>query len=309
LRDASDINTKTVLIVGEGEPLIYPEFSKVIKLIKKYGLNFNFSTNGMLLHKYSKKLIDGNCASVTVSLSFATEDGFKKMRPKTSLNAFHRIEENIRELSDLKKRNNTHSPEIILLHAINRLNYQEIIEMARKAKKLGANSLWYQLVHLEDFSYHHLKLDDLQMEEVKRGLLAAKKICEDSNIKFHSFIDFEIDHYNPDSGDWSHKGLLEEGCFVGWHFAYLDLREVISFCCGMKVVGFLEGKHGFKDSWYSDTYRRYRNDGLIMHKENPLDLYGKPLYDKFCDSCDNHNQNIRMIELLKRYDMFKFVER
>ena len=77
----------------------------------------------------------------------------------------------------------------------------------------------------------------------------------------------------------------------------------------MKVLANLDKVKDFRTFWYSDVYRRYRNDGLIMHKENPVDMYGKPLYDKFCDSCDNHDQNITMIDWLKKYDLLRFVER
>jgi hypothetical protein len=81
-------------------------------------------------------------------------------------------------------------------------------------------------------------------------------------------------------------------------------------CCGAKIVGILDkqGK-GFKKLWFSDVYRRYRNDGLIMHRENPLTIYGQPLYNKYCDSCDNHDQNVMMIDLIKKYGLENFIQR
>jgi hypothetical protein len=81
-------------------------------------------------------------------------------------------------------------------------------------------------------------------------------------------------------------------------------------CCGAKTVGILneQGK-GFKELWYSDIYRRYRNDALVMHTENPLTLYGEPLYGKYCDSCDNHDQNTMMIDLLHKFGLFSYVDR
>ncbi|MFC1705465.1 hypothetical protein ACFL59_01430, partial [Planctomycetota bacterium] len=76
------------------------------------------------------------------------------------------------------------------------------------------------------------------------------------------------------------------------------------------IVGFLDaGGEGLKALWQSGAYRRYRNDGLILHKENPLTLYGQPLYSSYCDSCDNHDQNSAMIQLLRDYALLQFVER
>ena len=309
LREAKDMKTETILIVGEGEPTLYPHFAEALELIKKYGFNFNISTNGMLLDKFDNYLIDGSCSQVTFSMSYASEKTFSKLRPDTDLKWANVIEGNIKRLSTLGKNNRVDTPEIVLLHAIYRDNYKEIIDMAVKAKELGADTIWYQLVHLEDFSYDKLRLNDFQMGEVKKSLEEARNICVKEGIKFHSFIDFELEHYSPEKGDWSKGGLLKQGCYVGWHFAFIELQDFISFCCGQKAVGLLNKDKSFKEWWYSDVYRRYRNDGIIMHKENPLDLYGKPLYDKFCDSCDNHDQNVMMIALLKNYDLFDFVER
>jgi len=81
-------------------------------------------------------------------------------------------------------------------------------------------------------------------------------------------------------------------------------------CCGARTIDILsrEGK-GFRDIWFSDIYKRYRNDGLIMHRENPLTIYGKPLYDSYCESCDNHDQNVRMMKLVRDYQLDAFIER
>jgi hypothetical protein len=81
-------------------------------------------------------------------------------------------------------------------------------------------------------------------------------------------------------------------------------------CCGAKVVGILdEDGRGFKDLWSSEAYRRYRNDGLVMHRENPLTLYGNPLYEAYCDSCDNHDQNSMMLKDIRHFGLARFVER
>ncbi|MDD5730487.1 MAG: radical SAM protein [Candidatus Omnitrophica bacterium] len=310
LKEAQQLKVENILIVGEGEPTIYPDFLKVIKLIKKYDLRYNISTNGMLLNKYEQCLIeDRACDAVTVSMSFASRETFSKMRPNTPLKYTEIIESNIKSLSELKRKNYNNCPEIITLHAINKFNYKEIIEMALKARALGADAIWYQMVHLSKFSEEKLRLDENEMQEIKRLLRAARTLCIKNDIKFHSFIDYELEHFDASKGDWSKQGLLSDGCFVGWHFAFMDLRNTLSFCCGMKIVGFLDNGKSFKEQWFADVYRRYRNDGVILHRENPLDLFGKPLYEKFCDSCDNHDQNNMMLASLKKYGLSEYVER
>lgn len=310
LHEAKHMDVETVLLVGGGEPTMHPNFSEIIDLIRELGLTFNFSTNAALLDRYNKYLIDGSCHSVTVSLSFASKKTFTKIRPKTDLNTMKKIESNVKELAKLKKTHNTNNPSIIALYAICKDNYKEIVNMTLHAKRLGANTIWYQLVHLEDFSRDKLYIDKKKMTSVKGSLKKAKALCRILGLEFHSFIDFEIKHYDDKKGDWSKEGLLQQGCYVGWNFAFIHLRGEVFLCCGAKAIGILKkpGK-GFEKLWHSDAYRRYRNDGLIMHKENPITLYGKPLYDSYCDSCDNHLQNIQMIESIKLFGLEKFVER
>ena len=309
LNDAKEIGVKNVLIVGEGEPTTYPYFEEVLEAIRTNNMKFNLSTNGILLDKYMPYIINESCGAITISMSFASKEAFIKLRPATDPQYMDIIERNIRRMSSYKKEKKLSAPEIICLHAINKYNYKEIILMYERTKSLGGDAIWFQLVHLGDFSYEALKLNDEEMNEIRDSLATVKKYCNESGIKFHSFIDFELKHYDAKRGDWSKEGLSKQGCYVGWYFAFLDLKQAVSFCCGMKIVALLNKGKGFKELWYSDIYRRFRNNAVIMHKENWLDLYGKPLYDKFCDSCDNHDQNGEMIRLLEKYDLLRFVER
>jgi len=308
LQEAKAMGKQQILLVGEGEPTLYPYFGKVLDLIRAYDFVYNFSTNGMLLHKYAPQIIASRCWAVTVSMSFASEKTFAALRPGTDARQMAIIEKNVAELARLKKQGKRREPEIIILHAVCKENYREIPAMVAKAEVLGVDALWFQLVHLGEFS-KQLMLSEPEMEEVRQLLRQARDLCKLKHIKFHSFIDFELQHYDEKKGDWSKGGLLEQGCFVGWHFAYIDFRNLLYFCCGTKAVGLLDQEHALRFWWQSDLYRRYRNDGIVLHRENPLDLFGKPLYEAFCDSCDNHDQNTMMIELLHKYNLYSFVER
>jgi MoaA/NifB/PqqE/SkfB family radical SAM enzyme len=304
------MGVETVLLVGGGEPTLHPKFKEIIELIGKLGMKFNFSTNGVLLGLYNNYLVDGHCDSVTVSLSFASKKSFSSIRPTSNSKVMKNIEKNVKKLAKLKASRKAAYPGIIALYAICKYNYKEILKMVAQAKKIGADTIWFQLTHLEDFSRDKLYIEAKEMEKVKELLSRAKALAQKKGLSFNSFIEFEMNHYDQKRGDWSKKGLLKQGCFVGWHFSFIHLRQEVFMCCGAKTVGILDkGGRGFKDLWFSDAYRRYRNDGLIMHRENPLTIYGKPLYEKYCDSCDNHDQNTKMLKLIKKYKLAEFVQR
>ncbi len=310
LSEAKSMGTDIVYLVGGGEPTLHPQFSKLVDLITKSGMKFNLSTNGTVLGKYNKKLVGSTCKEITISMSYGSEKSWKETRPRSNVRLLHKIDTNVQELSNLKIEKKKKLPLIKALYVINKYNYKEILDMVKHAKEIGADSVWFQLVHLDDFSKDRLKMNEKEMMFVRGSLEKARTLCKKLNLEFHPYIDFEIKHYDKEKGDWSNKGLLHQGCYVGWRFMYVSLRREIFMCCGSRMTGLLDksGKN-LRKLWYGDIYKRYRNDGIIMHRENPLTLYGKPLYDEYCDSCDNHDFNVEMINNIKKYDLIRFVER
>ncbi|MCM2325933.1 MAG: radical SAM protein [Candidatus Woesearchaeota archaeon] len=310
VRQAKEIGSENIMLVGGAEPTLHPRFKEIIDILTRNDLNFFISTNGSMLHKYNSALVGSKCHEITISMAFASEKTYKLFRPGTSVKLKAQIESNIRELAELKRRVGRDLPHIKALYVITKDNYYEIVDMVHHAKKIGADAIWFQLVHLENFSRKNLKLSEEQMDEVRRLLREAKPLAERLGMMFHSYIDYEMSHYDPKKGDWSNKGLLHEGCYVGWIFSFISLKKEVYMCCGARMTDMLESDgHGLKEKWNAAAYSRYRNDGLIMHKENPITLLGKPLYDSYCDSCDNHDQNMTMIENCRKFGLFDFVER
>jgi len=310
IREASKTGVEIILLVGGGEPTLHPHFGSIIDIIRQHGMKYNFSTNGINLDRHGDSVLSDSCGAITVSLSFASERTFSMIRPNSSLSQMRRIEENVRSLTTLKKIRGLKGPEIIALYAISNYNVDEVLKMVHHAIDLGVDNIWYQMVHLEPFSKKKLFLAEDQIHMVRDQLSLAREVASRSGLKFHSFIDFEMEHYNGKEGNWSKEGLLHQGCYVGWHFAFVHIRREIFMCCGGKMVGYLDKDgSGFESLWRSEAYRRYRNDGLIMHIENPLTLYGSPLFESYCESCDNHDQNTMMIESLREFGLESFVER
>jgi MoaA/NifB/PqqE/SkfB family radical SAM enzyme len=310
IENARRLGVQLVLLVGRGEPTLHPDFETIIDLLRDARLPFNMSTNGTLLHRTASKLVDGRCDSITVSLSFASEASFRLIRPGARPSMLRRIEDNVRQLADLRRATGRSHPELVALYAICKHNCREVLAMAHHAHRLGADSIWYQLVHLEDYCRAELAMSEAEMAGVRAELREARGLCARLGIRWHSFIDFELEHYDERRGDWSREGLLHQGCYVPWHFAFVNLCGEVQVCCAERIISMVgpEG-HELGEIWRGDLARRYRNDALIMHRENPIDLYGTPLYGPYCDSCDNHDQQLLMRETLRRYELERFVER
>jgi MoaA/NifB/PqqE/SkfB family radical SAM enzyme len=71
---------KYFTIIGLGEPLVHPEWYKIMDLIKKYNLRLNFVTNGLALHEEKINSLPLN-TGVTFSIDSFNHEIYKAMRP------------------------------------------------------------------------------------------------------------------------------------------------------------------------------------------------------------------------------------
>jgi MoaA/NifB/PqqE/SkfB family radical SAM enzyme len=99
------------------------------------------------------------------------------------------------------------------------------------------------------------------------------------------------------------------GCFIGWHTSLVLPGGEIAICNPTKVIGRLTDGAGFADFWRGQVAARYRNGGLVMHRQNPLTLTGTPLADRRCGACPHRFENRWMADLLAHCGLASFVER
>lgn len=95
-----------IQLIG-GEPLLYPEFKKVIELLHRYNIGYFITTNGYLLNSEISDLITGKCLWVSFSLDAATPELYKKIRVGGSIED---ISSNIKQLNRFKKLSRTNIP-------------------------------------------------------------------------------------------------------------------------------------------------------------------------------------------------------
>lgn len=71
--------TEYVYLHVKGEPLLYPNISKILELCNKYDLKTNISTNGVLLKEKIADINNKNIRQMNISLhSFEKEEGLNK---------------------------------------------------------------------------------------------------------------------------------------------------------------------------------------------------------------------------------------
>lgn len=93
---------------GEGEPLINPDFFKMVDLANRRRIYISFITNGSFLHAYIQQILDSQIRSIRVSLETADSEKFQRIRG----GSFAVVEAGIRQLLSERSRLGLSQPSV-----------------------------------------------------------------------------------------------------------------------------------------------------------------------------------------------------
>jgi len=100
IEELAKLGTKAIVLIGGGEPLLYPYCNELIRAIGDNGMKIGIVTNGLLLHKY-ENVISQYVDWIRVSVDAATEKTFNQFRPsKNGENVFSIILQNIKSIAN-----------------------------------------------------------------------------------------------------------------------------------------------------------------------------------------------------------------
>jgi len=307
INDAAALRVDEIILQGDGEPLMHPNFLDMISYARQKGIRVIFFTNGCFLNeKIAEEIINLGVTQIYCSLPAASEESYEKICISPQKKEwFYIIVKNMKSLVKLKNKFKKKFPVLTMTHVIHRLNFHELIKMAELDACIGADAVRFYLIRIDE-NNEHLKLEDNQIENIKIDLAIVDNILKKAGIEFIDNIRFQLSHYENSTGSWSKDIFLQEGCTIGWYFCLIPALGDISMCCHLRTVGYLD-KNRFKEIWLSDYYRKKRYQAKFISDYQDVEfLNGMTLYNEHCEHCDNHQNLLKTIKNLKSYGLYKF---
>lgn len=128
-----------VLFGGFGESLLHPDYTAMIRDIKKSGPFVYFFTNGILMTEVTgRKLADAGMDMICISMGGATRETYRKIR---GVDAFDTVVDNIRRISEYRKQKNKGKPILSFnVVAMNSL-LPELEQLVRLAHEIGVSKI------------------------------------------------------------------------------------------------------------------------------------------------------------------------
>ncbi|MFH0984789.1 MAG: radical SAM protein [Candidatus Omnitrophota bacterium] len=305
--DAAELGTDRIILQGDGEPLMHPDFLEMVAYVRAQGIKPVFFTNGALLtREIAERILALEVREIYCSLPAGTAETYSKVCLESGSNdLFERTVENMRTLMELKKRSGKSFPRVIMTHVIHSMNFHELISMAEMDVHIGTDAARFYMIRIDE-NNGHLRLTKEQLAIMKRDLPKAEEVLKKAGIDFIRSLKFQFEHYDEESGAWSKDVFLKEGCTIGWTFCLIPALGDLSMCCHLRTLGDLKQSR-LKELWQSDYYRQKRIEAKFLSKNTEVRcLNGVKLYDEHCNHCDNHQNLLDMTQGLKEFGLYQF---
>ncbi len=305
--DALD-GREDVLLSGKGEPLLHPRCLDMIQYIKARDLGLTLFTNGVLLREQARRaLVDHGANLVYVSLSSASPEVYEMLHPGHNGRAeLGEVLDNVLALNALKRRQGALVPRVMMVDVLNAANASEALDFYEQARRIGAEHVRYQLIHVQDAN-RHLALRPEQVEPLRLAIAEAQRRADAGGPTVVANIHRQLESLAPESGRWGYGRTPDEGCYVGWTFSRSWTNGDVSFCCSPKVVDSLRDR-SFAEIWGGRRYSEFRNAARDLAAHGDLQFAnGATLLGEHCTSCPNYEGIDSLAEGLRRHGLQRFV--
>ena len=162
LNDFGDIGVKAITFSGGGEPLIYPHIEESMELVLKLGIDLSIITHGELIKDRRAELLS-KAKWVRISMDSCKAETYSKIRSLKD-KSFYTVSENMKNFKKIKES----YCELGVNFVIHHLNYDQIYDMAKYVKDLGANHIKYAARITDDLFTYHESFKQEAIEQLHR---------------------------------------------------------------------------------------------------------------------------------------------
>ena len=263
---------KSRINIWGGEPLLRKDIFEIIKYIKSKRLKCSVVTNGILIEKYYKEIIESKLDKIFLSI-----DGTKEIHDKIRgiKGTFEKISRGIDKLQNLKKKKNLKRPSIEVLFTISKYNYKIIDKMPYVGKTLNADKLDLALL-----MFTTGKTDGSKLAENILKLLNKKHNCNIKTIDGYKNMSFKKWYETSEETFGFNK------CLSPWMRFNIMPDGKANFCIDFPdyIIGDAK-KESLSEIWNGKNAGTFREKYL---KEGPL-----PICNRCCWLYNDYNRLLK----------------
>ncbi|KPA16298.1 radical SAM superfamily protein [Candidatus Magnetomorum sp. HK-1] len=223
------VQPKILSLTGAGENLLNKDYCSMIKYARKKKITVYSTTNGLLLNKYAKQIIESDLNELIISLDGCDASQYKEIR---RINGFDVIIQGMEKMIFFKRKYNSK----ILLGinvVIQDLNYEMIGKFLEFAKtyKIDLINFLPLDVHCEFVNNEKYvkNINELKLKQhIKKNILLAKQYNLSTNL---SFWDKHFDYIWKKIHLKKDELLTNFTCHNPWSSVFINSAGDVIPCC------------------------------------------------------------------------------
>lgn len=225
----------------QGEPFLNPKLTEMIRYAHDKKIFTSTSTNAHYLDEEScRKIVESKLDRLIISIDGSTQETYAAYRIGGTLS---KVIEGTKNIIAAKKKMKSRTPEIVFQMLVVKPNEHQVHEVQTLAEKLEVDEV---------------VLKTAQVYEYENGNELIPNNEEYSRYK------------RNETGRWELKNELEDHCWKMWHSCVITWDGSVVPCCFDKDAHHKLGTlktFSFKEVWFSEPYKKFRNAVLSGRKE------------------------------------------
>lgn len=259
-----------IMLYGQGEPFMVKNIEEMIQEATDRNIGVSISSNlNILSEEQAVKMVSSGLEHLIVSLDGASQESYQKYRVGGS---FDKVINNIKMISNIKKRRKTRYPIIEWQYLVMRHNENEMETAKKIADEIGVN-----VIRFSPFSF----LSPPTKEEIEEWVPQNDRI-----------------RYMDNSGQSTNLYREQTVCSWLYRTVVINWEGGISPCCSYHFTGFPRNDFGnineqsFREIWNNEIYQFSRK--LVSNRAISEDEKVRT----GCYSCDM--LNLKFLNELRR---------
>lgn len=254
--ELQSMGTRSIILIGEGEPFLHPRLLDLIAAAKDAGLHVTLLTNGTLLdEKRIQPLIDSRLDILKVSLWRSSEEEYECNYPGADSKNFEKIIGRLKCLSSTKVAQKSKLPLVVLHTPITRHNFQSLEKRVELAHETGCNILTFSPLKTRK---GELAREALATDEERQVVLTLSRIEGRLNsLSIKHNINETLLRYRIGEAVWQ-----KLPCYIAWLHVRIKVDGTVLPCnpCELSIGNLNE--NSLPEIWNSLAMKNFRRQVL-----------------------------------------------
>lgn len=273
------MGTRSLILIGEGEPLLHPHLLDLIVTAKDAGLHVTLLTNGTLLdEKRIQSLIDSRLDILKVSLWGSSEEEYECNYPGADPKNFEKIIGRLKYLHSTKAAQKRKLPLVVLHTPITRHNFHSLEKRVELAHETRCNVLTFSPLKTRRGELAGEAL--ATGEESQVGLTLSRIEGQLNSLSIKHNINETLLRYRIGEAVWQ-----KLPCYIAWLHVRIKVDGTVLPCnpCDLSIGNLNE--NNLPEIWNSLAMRNFRRQVLSRQGLSEMTLHCDCGY--CCHTLDN----------------------